>query len=634
MDKDPNDQVTIAMATQPCRVDSYVDTVYQLLPQCDRFCICFNGFDELPTNLPKSSKIITILANGKNGNPPDLGCNNKMYWLGKFSGYYATVDDDISYPNNYIQHLKQKINKYDKRAICSLHGHIYESNSGVIKFKNRKIYGFIKQVDHDVICNRLGMGVAMCVPSQIGISADIFLSRSKNFGDDEITAIWAQENNIPLIRVSNDNIKLIENTKHSRIDGLCVNKNSLIERQHYLESYTNWKLILPNTIFNCYDGTIGKRLLDIEEQRHLTKQDRYIITGQLNSITTDQIDSLTFYRWLKRNGILAKYIIQEKHTAYNKSDLNMLAVKTNCITTTELLDVCYDDLVKCRAFIQENAALNTNIAQWLKKLNNCDYIFLQHGEFKNHWLPVYENILNRFNYINVSSINEQNFILTHISNKFFKHRTVNPFLIGGLPRRSLFKPMHNNNKIKILFMPTWRKTFLLSPRKIINSKYFNSIKQFINTFINYAYELNAEIFFSPHHATINQFRHIFKQLSQITICNSMDVHQYVQDCDICITDFSSISTDFSYQNKPVIFWQLDYPGIDLNQEDQLKVKSGYIETNKNTYFTCNYLDVITYLQHICKSNLTNISHKLYPDTCKKLFNVLNKQCNHDFKTKT
>ena len=107
MDKDPNDQVTIAMATQPCRVDSYVNVVYELLPYCDRFCICFNVFDKLPDNLPKSSKIITVLANGKDGNPPDLGCNNKMYWLGDFPGYYATVDDDIIYPSNYISKLKR-----------------------------------------------------------------------------------------------------------------------------------------------------------------------------------------------------------------------------------------------------------------------------------------------------------------------------------------------------------------------------------------------------------------------------------------------------------------------------------------------------------------------------------------------
>ena len=84
-------------------------------------CICFNGFDEIPKNLPKSSKIISICANDKNG-IKDLGCDNKMYWLGDFKGYYATVDDDIIYPSNYIQSLKATLKKYRNSIITSFHG--------------------------------------------------------------------------------------------------------------------------------------------------------------------------------------------------------------------------------------------------------------------------------------------------------------------------------------------------------------------------------------------------------------------------------------------------------------------------------------------------------------------------------
>jgi len=85
-------------------------------------CICFNGFDKIPDNLPKSSKIIAICANGRDGNPPDLGCDNKMYWLGDFPGYYATVDDDIIYPPNYIERLKKVLKDYDNQIIASFHG--------------------------------------------------------------------------------------------------------------------------------------------------------------------------------------------------------------------------------------------------------------------------------------------------------------------------------------------------------------------------------------------------------------------------------------------------------------------------------------------------------------------------------
>ena len=140
--------------------------------------------------MPKSSKIIAICANDKNG-IRDLGCNNKMYWLGDFPGYYATVDDDIDYPANYINELKKFVDQYNRRAICSFHGHVYNNvHDGNINFRDRTVYAF--HTKHDTYnCHRLGMGVAMCYPSEIGITKDIFLSKPKNFGDDEITAIFA-----------------------------------------------------------------------------------------------------------------------------------------------------------------------------------------------------------------------------------------------------------------------------------------------------------------------------------------------------------------------------------------------------------------------------------------------------------
>ena len=110
-------------------------------------CICFNGFDEIPKNLPKSEKIIAICANGKNGNPPDLGCDNKMYWLGDFPGYYATVDDDIIYPPNYIQTLKDAVDRYDKKAIVSFHGHIYKPINGKINVRDKQLLWY--KLKHD-----------------------------------------------------------------------------------------------------------------------------------------------------------------------------------------------------------------------------------------------------------------------------------------------------------------------------------------------------------------------------------------------------------------------------------------------------------------------------------------------------
>ena len=242
LSKNAENDITIAMATQPSRINSYINTVYELLPYCDRFCICFNGFDKIPDNCPKSSKIIAICANNKNG-IKDLGCNNKMYWLGDFPGYYLTVDDDIHYPSNYVSETIKKIKYYGDDTICSYHGHIYSPKNGQIDFfNNRKVFCFYVKRNADIFCHRAGMGVAICNPQKIGLNKLIYLNKPKNFGDDEITAIWAQTHNIPIICLSTTNVSIISDDSVALTTGLCTNKASFIARGRYLESFKKWKL--------------------------------------------------------------------------------------------------------------------------------------------------------------------------------------------------------------------------------------------------------------------------------------------------------------------------------------------------------------------------------------------------------
>ena len=84
------------------------------------------------------------------------------------------------------------------------------------------------------------MGVAIMKPAVIKIKKDIFLTAEKNSGDDEITALWAQLNKVPLVCAA---IKDIPKDKIQK-DTYCLwlDKTSMNKRQAYLESYTNWKL--------------------------------------------------------------------------------------------------------------------------------------------------------------------------------------------------------------------------------------------------------------------------------------------------------------------------------------------------------------------------------------------------------
>lgn len=241
-EENKNNDITVAMCSQPQRKIQMLKVVKQLLPQCTRICICLNNYESIPIELRNNSKIICVLS-GENKKIKDLGCLNKMLFCGDYPGYYATVDDDIDYPPNYISELKKKLDFYNRKCICSLHGHVYKNvKNGIINFNYRKVYNFYDKYDIDVFCHRVGMGVCMFYPSEIGLSKDIYLCRPKNFGDDEITAVWAQENNIPLIRIASTNLNVMEVKEYSLNGGLCKDKKNLISRKEFLESYKKWKL--------------------------------------------------------------------------------------------------------------------------------------------------------------------------------------------------------------------------------------------------------------------------------------------------------------------------------------------------------------------------------------------------------
>ena len=62
--------------------------------------------------------------------------------------------------------------------------------------------------------------------------------------------------------------------------------------------------------------------------------------------------------------------------------------------------------------------------------------------------------------------------------------------------------------------------------------------------------------------------------------NQTYLAHYIEQCSLCITDFSSISFDFMFQNKPTLFYLID--ANDTN--DFYEKKYMNYENNKKIYF--------------------------------------------------
>ncbi|MGW7945249.1 MULTISPECIES: CDP-glycerol glycerophosphotransferase family protein [Staphylococcus] len=110
-------------------------------------------------------------------------------------------------------------------------------------------------------------------------------------------------------------------------------------------------------------------------------------------------------------------------------------------------------------------------------------------------------------------------------------------------------------------MPTWRD-WLNSDFAFNNSEYMQRYLNLINNkkLKRLCEVYNLEVNFYPHYRAQEFFKyHLDNINSEI---NSIELgEQTVQDLliehDILITDYSSVSFDFSYMNKPVIFYHFD-----------------------------------------------------------------------------
>ena len=75
--------------------------------------------------------------------------------------------------------------------------------------------------------------------------------------------------------------------------------------------------------------------------------------------------------------------------------------------------------------------------------------------------------------------------------------------------------------------------------------------------------------------------------SKIKFLPQKNLSHYIEQCSLFITDFSSISFDFMFQNKPVLFYHLD-----KNDKFMFKEKSFMkIDYNNSIYFDNVFLKI-------------------------------------------
>ncbi len=117
------DRVFVGLASIPSRVDSLEQVIKSLLPQVDQIGVYLNNYQDVPAFLRHSR--IRVARSQKHG---DVRDNGKFFFVEKTKAdFYATVDDDIKYPDNYIAELIRHQKLLGGTHAVGVHGSIYPS---------------------------------------------------------------------------------------------------------------------------------------------------------------------------------------------------------------------------------------------------------------------------------------------------------------------------------------------------------------------------------------------------------------------------------------------------------------------------------------------------------------------------
>ena len=203
-------------------------------------------------------------------------------------------------------------------------------------------------------------------------------------------------------------------------------------------------------------------------------------------------------------------------------------------------------------------------------------VFLNHGvtaihRVSNHWQ--FQRMRARYDSHDICTVSSE--VEKRIFVEELGHPSTNLRITGITRLDGLHgvKPSDGPKK-NILYIPTWRPWLRSGTyQALIGSRFYAEVFQLLHDAALHSILSigNASLTVLIHHV----FHPFMKQLEslggstvQVLDMHSCDIQATLQESDLLITDYSSISFDFAYMNRPVIFYQFD-------QEHFFSARGGY-----------------------------------------------------------
>ena len=328
-----------------------------------------------------------------------------------------------------------------------------------------------------------------------------------------------------------------------------------------------------------------------------TKDENVWLMGERTN--TAQDNGIVLFQWLQENtSIESYYVIEEDSSDYEhiKHIPNVLIFGSD-----KHFEIAFKAKVLLSTHDLENI-LPYKPAKGFFGYEETMKIFLQHGVLgrknveyhkKNYDMP--------FDLFIVSSDPEKQVIVMEEMG-YEDHEVA----VTGLAR---FDNLIQINPPKdILLMPTWRD-WINTDEQFLKSEYFLAYSNLIQNdkLLGLLEEYKVNINFYPHYRAQDYFQseieNMHERIKFISL-GSQTVQQLLIDHALLITDYSSVSFDFTLLNKPVVYYHFDVDSF---------FRKGILRPIEETFIggIGSYEEeLVTIIEDIIKSNFTNFEYEI------------------------
>jgi hypothetical protein len=240
-----------AMATYPARFGNLGKVIDSILPQLDMLYVYINESDFIPECL-LHDKITPLLGKDHEG---DLSATGKVYPLNYIKdGYCFTLDDDFVFPADYISRMKHAIDRFDKKAIMTVHGSIFAPNADW--YYERSIVYEVKQaLDTYRFVNLPGSATLAFHTSTLDIQYSDF---PKTPMVDLQFAIQALEQQVPILAIPREESWL----SFLNYSGLWeTNKNEMTHHTSAMLKHGPWSFDRCRAFYRTFANSLSPDLL-------------------------------------------------------------------------------------------------------------------------------------------------------------------------------------------------------------------------------------------------------------------------------------------------------------------------------------------------------------------------------------